>query len=214
MRCASQAAARFDARRYCSGTVPRRIAIRCGSTELAVISASTKFSSFSRKAQSLATQRSCLSRHHPINRGSPVGPAVWAFCTFTSRSRHLSGSAEVCRSTPSMLKPCVCAKGESSPATPSISSARRAISPSVSVMGRMSISSDLVASRGSSYSGKVPKDGLGADDDYLSETGDLAGCTDGVLELIAAHYVTDCKAWRRSSSGSSPLIGEDFPHLY
>jgi hypothetical protein len=28
---------------------------------------------------------------------------------------------------------------------------------------------------------------LGADDDHFGDAGDLAGCPDGVLELVAAH---------------------------
>jgi hypothetical protein len=46
-------------------------------------------------AQSLATQRSPLSRHQPVNCGCPAGAAVLAFCTFTNRSRHPSGSVDV-----------------------------------------------------------------------------------------------------------------------
>ena len=50
-----------------------------GSTSPTLSSAMTKLRSFSRSAQSLATQRSSLSRHHPVNCGSPVGLAVLAF---------------------------------------------------------------------------------------------------------------------------------------
>jgi hypothetical protein len=75
----------------------------------------------------------------------PDGPAVFWFYTLTSRSRQPSVNAEVCRSTPSILNPWSWAEGENSPATPSITFARRAISPLSSAMGRMSISNDLVA---------------------------------------------------------------------
>lgn len=130
-----------------------RCAITALSTRLSLIRASTKLRSFSRKAHSFATQRSSLSRHQPMYCGWRAGAAVFSFCTLTSRVRQPSGSADVVRSTPSMLKPCCCSKRENSPATPTMRSASRMVSLSSSVMGRMSISSDLVASEGSSYSG-------------------------------------------------------------
>src|SRR5262249_33677094 len=52
------------------------------------------------------------------------------------------------QSTPSMLKPCCSSNGDHSPATPSIRSARRAVSSLLSASGRMSISTDMVASSG------------------------------------------------------------------
>jgi len=103
----------------------------------------------SRKAQSLATQRSSLSRHQPVYWGSPSGAAVLAFWTLTSRPRQPVGSADVLRSTPSMLNPWSSSNGENSPATPSMMSARRAVSELSSAMGSMSISPDMVASAGS-----------------------------------------------------------------
>ena len=57
-------------------------------------SAATKFWSFSRKAQSLATHRSSLSRHQPVYWGSPSGAAVLAFWTLTSLPRQPVGRAE------------------------------------------------------------------------------------------------------------------------
>jgi hypothetical protein len=54
------------------------------STSAERTSAATKFWSFSRKAQSLATQRSSLSRHQPVYWRSPSGAAVLAFWTLTS----------------------------------------------------------------------------------------------------------------------------------
>src|SRR5580692_9853504 len=87
-------------------------------------SAATKFRSFSRKAQSLATHRSSLSRHQPVYRGSPSGAAVLAFWTLTSLLRQPAGRADVLRSTPPMLNPWSSSNGENSPATPSMRSGR------------------------------------------------------------------------------------------
>ena len=75
------------------------------STSAERTSAATKFWSFSRKAQSLATQRSSLSRHQPVYWGSPSGAAVLTFWTLTSLLRQPVGRADVLRSTPSMLNP-------------------------------------------------------------------------------------------------------------
>ena len=65
----------------------------------------------------------------------PVAPAV--------------GQRTCSRSTPSILKPWVCSKGENSPATPSMRSANRAVSSLLSAMGSTSISTDIVAACGS-----------------------------------------------------------------
>jgi hypothetical protein len=101
----SHSAARTALGLYCSGTVTRRAAITPGSTRSALSGAETKFWSFSRNAHNFATQRSSLSRHQPVNCSPPPAAAVLAFCTLTSRSRQPSGNADVCRSTPSILKP-------------------------------------------------------------------------------------------------------------
>ena len=53
-----------------------------------------------------------------MNCGCPAAAAVLAFCTFTNRSRHRSGSADVSRSTPSMLKPCSSSNVENSSRRP------------------------------------------------------------------------------------------------
>jgi hypothetical protein len=82
---------------------------------------------------------------------------VLAFRTRTSRLRQPTGRADVLRSTPSMLKPWSASNEESSPATPSMMSARRAVSSLLSAIGRMTISADMVASAGSWSSRKVPR---------------------------------------------------------
>src|SRR5450631_3947894 len=97
-------------------------------------------------------QLGVVLRKDELNTGSPEGAAVLAFCTLMSRSRQRSGSTEVSRSTPSMLKPWSASNGENSPATPSIRSARRAVSALSSAIGRMSTSTDIVASAGRSSS--------------------------------------------------------------
>lgn len=89
--------------------------------------AATKFRSFWRPAQSCAAHRSWASRHRPVKTGEPLGAAVLAFWTFTKRPRQPSGSTTVVRSTPSMLKPCCSSNGDHSPASPSMTSARRAV---------------------------------------------------------------------------------------
>ena len=133
----------------CGSIVGSRASMTPSSTRPASRSAATKFVSFSRYAHSLATQRSSLSKHQPVNWRSVPGAAVLMFWTLTRRSRHPEGSIEVVRSTPSMLKPCSPSNGDNSPATPSISSAKRAVSSSSSAIGRTSTSSDIVALRGS-----------------------------------------------------------------
>jgi hypothetical protein len=52
------------------------------STSAERMSAAAKFWSFSRKAQSLATHKSSLSRHQPVYRGSPSGAAVLGVLDF------------------------------------------------------------------------------------------------------------------------------------
>ena len=87
-----------------------------------------------------------------MNCGRPDGAAVFAFWTGTSRSRHPAGRTAVSRSTPSMLNPCCSSNGDHSPATPSIRSAKSAVTSLLSAIGSTSTSTDMVASTGSSSS--------------------------------------------------------------
>jgi hypothetical protein len=72
--------------------------------------------------------------------GAPEGGAVFGFWTLTKRSCQPSGRTAVSRSTPSMLKPYCSSNGDHSPATPSMRSARAAVSSLWSASGSMSIS--------------------------------------------------------------------------
>jgi hypothetical protein len=76
---------------------------------------------------------------------------------FDNRSRQPCGRTAVSKSTPSMLKPCCSSNGDHSLATPSIRSASRVVSSPLLARGRISISTDMVASDGSSSSAKDPR---------------------------------------------------------
>jgi hypothetical protein len=101
------------------------------------------------------TQASGSPTHSADLSADPSGLTM-AFWTLTSLPRQPVGRADMLRSTPSMLNPWSSSNGENSPATPSMRSARRFVS-ELPAMGRMSISTDLVASAGSWSSRKVPR---------------------------------------------------------
>src|ERR1700761_2626860 len=157
------------------------------STSAERTSAATKFWSFSRKAQSLATQRSSLSRHQPVYWGSPSGAAVLAFWTLTSLLRQPVGRADVLRSTPSMLNPWSSSNGGELPGD-ALDEIGEALGlgvvvgdgEDVDLDGHGRVSGELVLAEGA-------EDGLGADNDHLGLADDLARGADRVLKLVASH---------------------------
>src|ERR1700761_1866325 len=157
------------------------------STSAERTSAATKFWSFSRKAQSLATQRSSLSRHQPVYWGSPSGAAVLAFWTLTSLPRQPVGRADVLEVDAVDAEPVEFLERGEFPGDAFVE-VREALGLSVVVGDGKDVDFDGHGRVGwQRVLAEGAEDGLGADDDHLRPADDLARGADRVLKLVASH---------------------------
>jgi hypothetical protein len=167
--------------------VRSRVKIVSRSTSAERMSAAAKFWSFSRKAQSLATHKSSLSRHQPVYRGSPSGAAVLGVLDFDeppAPACRQGGRAEVDAVDAEPVE--FLERGEFP--GDAFDEVREALGLSVVVGDGKDVDFDghgrvgwqLVLAEGA-------EDGLGADDDHLGLADDLARGADRVLKLVASH---------------------------
>ena len=173
----NHAAARSASGWRLSSTLRSRLRITPASTSPASSRAATKLRSFSLNAQSLATQRSSLSRHQPVNCGCPGGAAVLAFCTSPTVAPPIRERRRF-QIDPSMLKPCSASNVRTHPRRlDQVSKTGRLV---VAIGDRQDVDLDGHGRvRGKRVLAEGSEDRLRADDDHLRSVDDLAGRADG-----------------------------------